>query len=402
MVQSSPIDPGVQNSNTLTARPGQTVTLVGTGLGAIAGSDNSAPPTDDIPVSLQILVGTQTVAPLHAGRLPGQPGKDRIQFQVPADAPSSCNLPLQVITNGAIYSNIVTMAIDAGGQACTSLNPWTGMAEKGGKLANVMLIRAQASATSSTGEVKPFLLDEAAAWITGSTPGGFSMLNMLASIPALGTCGALGGGAINLSSASGMPPGAVGLDAGPGLTLTTPVGPRPMPPGKNSDDTPEVGMYGVTGQGGSTDTPPFLEPGAYTLSGPGGKDVGPFTANFALPQPLTWTNKDTVTLDRAAGGTFTWSGGTDAQYVMLAGGGQSADGQASVGFICFVPAAPGTFTVPASVLANLPPPDPAQNGQNAGLVFGVVPAVQTHFTAPGLDDGVVFYGLFQAAYGGVK
>jgi hypothetical protein len=32
----------------------------------------------------------------------------------------------------------------------------------------------------------------------------------------------------------------------------------------------------------------------------------------------------------------------------------------------------------------------------------VVPALQNHFTATGLDDCVIFYGPFPAAYGGVK
>ena len=41
--------------------------------------------------------------------------------------------------------------------------------------------------------------------------------------------------------------------------------------------------------------PGFLEPGTYTVSGPGGNDVGPFTVSMDIPEPLNWTNRDTIT-----------------------------------------------------------------------------------------------------------
>ena len=112
LLQSSTSDPGAQNTTQVTAKPGQTVTLMGTGLGPINGPDNTAPPAGDLAVPLQVLVGGKTATPLHAGRAPNQPGKDFIQFVVPADAPAGCNTPVQVVTGGNIYSNVVTLSID--------------------------------------------------------------------------------------------------------------------------------------------------------------------------------------------------------------------------------------------------------------------------------------------------
>src|SRR5438309_813222 len=65
------------------------------------------------------------------------------------------------------------------------------------------------------------------------------------------------------------------------------------------------GIPGLPGQ-----TPPYLEAGNYTVdNGPGGSDIGHFSASLALKTPLTWVNQDAITaVDRSQGVTVTWSG----------------------------------------------------------------------------------------------
>jgi uncharacterized protein (TIGR03437 family) len=405
MVQSSATDSGVQNSNSVTAAPGQTVTLIGTGLGAIGGPDNASPPVDDLPASIQVMVSGVAATPIHAGRVPGQPGKDQIQFQVPAGVPSACSVPVQVVTSGTLYSNVVSMAIDANGQACTSLNPFNTMASKGGNLASVSFIRGLGTSTPDVGPPKTSVYDIAMAHFTATpaaTPASpasaVPLSGLLASLPALGTCGGLGGStsAVSASDLTGIPAGARGLDAGGSLSLAGPVSTVQMVGTKNDDGTPVTGAYGLSGTNSSTDTPLFLGAGDYTLTGAGGNDVGAFTARFTLPAQLSWTNRDTLTtIDRGAGVTFTWSGGTDSQIVLLAGGGSASGSSSSSSFICSVPSTLGTFTVPPSALVNMPAGDPG-GAKSGGLLFGVVPAgAQSHFTASGLDDGVIVYAVLE-------
>ena len=412
LLQSSASGPGVQNTTQVTAMPGQTVTLLGTGLGPVNAPDNTSPPVDDMSVPLQVLVGGKIATPLHAGRAANQPGKDRIQFVVPADAPPGCNTPVQVVTGGNIYSNVVTLSIDPNGQPCSTINPWSSLADQGGKLGNIFLLRLNASATVEAGQPPiGFLLDDGLAAFTNSPAGGGPLLSLLASIPTLGTCGALGGSVNAASLLGGSTSGAPGtaaiayLDAGPAINIVGPAGQGQLTLGTNDDGTPIAppsSYGGVLGGGlgalfGGSNPPPFLEPGDYTISGTGGNDIGPFTTTFTMPPPVTWSNKDATTaVDRTAGVSLAWSSGDASQLVMVAGMSSDSNTNASTGFVCVVPASQGALTVPPAALANLPVTGPAGSSSTLGaLLVGTVPAgAAGKFTASGLDSGLVVYGSF--------
>src|ERR1051326_1154804 len=83
------------NSRSSTAKPGQVAILLGTGLGAIAGLDSPTPPVGDLPAGVRVTVGGKPATKLYSGRMPGVAGVDQINFQVPADAPSGCYVPVQ-------------------------------------------------------------------------------------------------------------------------------------------------------------------------------------------------------------------------------------------------------------------------------------------------------------------
>jgi hypothetical protein len=237
--------------------------------------------------------------------------------------------------------------------------------------------------------------------------------NPLLSMPPVGTCttytGNLDLGELLGAGVGGEVPGQAQnvlgreLDAGKELTVTGPKGNSIPLPKLNAEDNkgPYVGLLGGSiPLGGAQSLPLFLDGGRYTVSGPGGKDVGPFKATIDIPAPVQWTNRDQImSVDRSAGLRLTWSGGDPSQQLLLiAGGSTDQKSKASGGFVCFVPTTAGSYTVPPSVLGNLPPSVADKPEDSIGaLLFGTIPAGNyAKFTATGLDVGHIFYASLSA------
>jgi hypothetical protein len=392
------------NSRSSTAKPGQVAILLGTGLGAIAGLDSQTPPVGDLPAAVQVTVGGKPATKLYSGRMPGVAGVDQINFQVPADAPSGCYVPVQVKAGGH-YSNTVTMAIDARGQPCSDpQNPFAAMSAQGGKGGSVFLIRLNMQLQLEAGQPSiDVLMDLGLAAFEQNSPQGDLGFDPLFSLPPVGTCTAYGltadissilGG--DLSGASGFQ-GFLGhdLDAGPSIAVSNSRNTVALEH-MDTNSGPYFGLLGGTlplGDGPSL--PPFLNAGTVTITGAGGKDVGPFRASIDIGAPVVWSNRDQITqVDRAKDLVFTWSGGDDSKLILIGGAGSDMTTQATGLFFCFVPAGPGRFTVPASVLGNLP-----ATGTNAfgALLLGSLPnGNYPKFTAAGLDWGSIFNAMLAA------
>ena len=97
------------NSLTNAAQSGNTLIVYGTGLGAISGADNTRPGASPISNATVNLAGI-TIQPAYAGRVPDFPGEDQINFVIPANAPRSCYVPLEVTSSGQ-PSNLVYVSI---------------------------------------------------------------------------------------------------------------------------------------------------------------------------------------------------------------------------------------------------------------------------------------------------
>ncbi len=182
------------------------------------------------------------------------------------------------------------------------------------------------------------------------------------------------------------------LDAGASLAVSN--------SGRNRtlSRTPD-GTYGSRFGDGSPGN--YLDPGVYTVSGSGGRDVGGFTTSITVPPPLVWTNPPAgnTPVARASGLTVNWSGGDPYGVVFIGGQGfiLTAPGSntvfAGVQFQCSARASAGTFTIPPAVLLTLPP-QPA-NPQGArpvgGFMYLWADTPPVTFTASGIDVGTAFY-----------
>lgn len=102
------------------------------------------------------------------------------------------------------------------------------------------------------------------------------------------------------------------LDAGQSLTISGPGGSRTL--ARNSEGSYFTVLGGTPEQGAKM--PPYLTPGANTLAGSGGTDVGAFAAPFAIAPVISWTNRDPEALARSFSPTFQWSLNGPADYVV--------------------------------------------------------------------------------------
>jgi uncharacterized protein (TIGR03437 family) len=97
------------------AQSGETISLLGTGLGPFNGQmiDGFFPP-DPPPAlsdSVSVTAGNQHPSTVWAGAAPGYTGLALVQFQVPSGAPTVAGLPVTIKVNG-VSSNTVTLPVE--------------------------------------------------------------------------------------------------------------------------------------------------------------------------------------------------------------------------------------------------------------------------------------------------
>ena len=389
------------NGSTQTVAAGQDVLLNGTGLGAIA-SDETQPGATDVPAAtVQVYVGVTPATVVSAGRgtccdgidpnfrIPvGVAGWDVIRFTVP-DGITGCQIPV-LVQVGTFISNVATIAVDPSGAACTPLKgilpPEYADAVKGKtgySSAGIGMSHNTAITQRPAGQVN----------ITKSDSGTAAILyyKELAADALIAAYGAV------VPNSCFIPPSNVpivaisppaNLDAGPTLTIKGPAGTRTIP----KITIGNLSAYDQTVTLGNGTPGNFLDPGHYTVTAPGGKDVGAFSAGIDLPAaPFVWTNQPTAppVIDRSQGYTVKWTGGVPGTMVTFTGASQpnNLNFMAGGAFRCDIPVEAGEFTIPPFVLLNLPPTGPSGGVTFTGSLF----ISNTHtvpFKASGIDLGV--------------
>jgi hypothetical protein len=131
----------------------------------------------------------------------------------------------------------------------------------------------------------------------------------------------------------------------------------------------------------------YLSPGNYTVNGGGGADVASFQAKITVPNPITWTNRDEITIvDRSQALTLSWSGASAGQPLEILGADSDLPTNSSAMFLCTAPPAASSFTVPSEVLSAIPASRP--NDLASKAVIYLMPWSATHFTATGFETAL--------------
>ena len=380
------------NSNTQTARPGQVITMWGTGLGPLASADNVAPPAGSLPVQVDVFVGGKSAVVAYSGRTPCCSGVDQIVFTLPQDAPLGCFVPVQVRVAGQAVSNAVTMAISSHGSACSDpANPLEQNLLSGGNYGAVLAHRIAGTLGQFSGSPANFVFDVlgAALWNESGAPGAY---NPYYSLPPRGSCTIFtaAGDLLGDTPLSGLQPTGHVLDAGSPLKLSGTGAPPPLPLLAGA-------FFGLVGSNAPAlpVTSTVFDPGTQlTVSTPGGGDVGPLQATLLATTPVSWTNRAQLAqVDRGHALTFAWSGG-DAQHESVLLGGVSSDTptHSSAAFLCLISPADGSFAVPSYVLANLPATRTTETLPKSWLFLGSIPLNgAAPFSAPGIDAGFAIF-----------
>ena len=359
------------------ANPGDTLTLWATGLGPIAGSDaTGAGLGQNMPsIPLAVFLGGVKAPVSYQGRSGCCIGEDQIVFTVPPNAPTGCAVPL-VVQIGSVVSNSVVLPVANGSRDCTTTNPALQSAE-------------QLALTGPPFTIGDIDLEHDIASGGYQDLGQFEFENVLSfgqpntqpfvvswsDAQPLGTC-------IAYSHLKGLASGPFGnsvpADAGAGFSVTGPDGSGMINADGNS------GQFTTLSPAGS-----FLAPGAYTVTGTGGSDIGPFQGTItvhALPtlvSPMV-SPQSPANVTRSNGMTVAWTGGDPDGAVEIEIASSPDNGSTDGAMaMCTAPAAAGSFTVPAYILQALPA------GNFAGFRFSSPETYGPPFTASGLGLGFV-------------
>jgi uncharacterized protein (TIGR03437 family) len=364
---------GVLYSYTNSAKPGETIVLWGSGLGAISADSDTIFSSPPHPYSVfpTIYIGGVQANVLYAGDS-GYPGVNQINVTIPTTVSPGCNVSLIAVSGSgstAVSSNSVALSVATGGGACsdpafgiTGANITTLSGQSTVKTGTLIIEQLTTPASSGTGTT---VADVGLATFQSVTGASFT-----GSAPSIGSC------SLSQTIATGATK-SLGLDAG-SITLT----------GANSTasftSNPVVaGSYLAQLASG------FIPStgGSFTFTGTGGADVGSFHASVTFPNPLlTWTNTAAdATITRSSGAQVTWTGGASGTYVLISG--SSTSGNLTASFNCYTTQSALQFTVPAPILLSLP-------AGTGSLLVENATNFQS-FTASGLDSGAALGAVAQ-------
>jgi uncharacterized protein (TIGR03437 family) len=375
VAQYSTSSTGALVTYTNSAKPGDYVTIWGTGLGADpADSDTtetSSPHNYAINTPPQVYIGgIPSTNVTYAGASP-YPGVDILVFQLPSGIPNGCFVPVAVVTgtSPSVVSNTPTLPIMNSGGVCTD----SVFGISGTQISTLL-----GQGTVNSGSVIVGQVTQPSNSGTGTQTEAIALANFQQNTGgsfASGGVTSLGGCIISETVSSGSPSTSTGLNAGT-VTVTGPSG-GPV----TLTAIPQiVGEYEAQLTAAIPSTG-----GAFIFNGTGGSganSIGSFTATVTFPNPLlNWTNQSAAaTVTRNVGLQVTWTGGTAGSFVIITG---SSSGTGSSGsYTCFAPQSALQFTVPPYILSALPAGTgntTVENGTN-----------YSSFTATGLNYGTGF------------
>jgi trimeric autotransporter adhesin len=369
------------------AHPGDTLVLWGTGGGADPANDAGGTSGDQTAAgNFVVNVGGTAITPLYAGAASGYPGLWQINFTLPATIAPNCFAATQVSAGGQL-SNAVTIPIAAVGQtscAAAGFSPSTlatldagGNVTFSGLTVGKVAYYTNGVPTNIDGFGGPISRFSAAEWLTmysGAQIGPCVVLDQTYPV-----------GGKEPSGADAF------LNAGASISMN---GPGIPTPGTVTPVINPVGPVYINKPTGAA----LVAGGTYTISGQGGSQVGPFRATATIPASFSITNLSSLTsISRSQPVTINWSGtGFDQVLILFETSATTATTYHGVSMQCAVPAAPGSYTVPAAALAHLLP----GSGQLVVTTATAVPGIVSPESSSGLNATIPLVAGGQIDFGG--
>ncbi|HTR37298.1 MAG TPA: hypothetical protein VMH80_15440 [Bryobacteraceae bacterium] len=373
LITATNANTGALYNFTNSVKPGETIVLWGSGLGADTPDSDTVFTNSphSVNTAMKIYFGGVTGTVLYQGSS-GYPGLNQINVTVPANAPTGCYVSVvAVLGTGAstTTSNFLLLPISVSGGECndsilgisgSEISMLSGQSTV--KTGSVTV--GQSVTPKSDTDNTPQTNNVAFASFSKDTGSSYEVSGSSFTLPCNVT-------EVISSGGSGS---STGLDAG-NISVTGPTGTFQLMtiPLLKGYYTAQLPANAITASGGD-----------FTFNGSGGADVGSFSATITLPNPLLqWTNQSAgATINRGTGVEVDWTGGAPGSFVAISGDSFNLDTEASGSFICIAPQSALKFVVPNYVLYNLP--------AGAGhLSVGNDSGLGT-FSANGLDSGLKF------------
>lgn len=360
------------------ARPGQSVVLWGTGLGAVIGDEAAGPLPQAVDITgLRLLVGNKPARIVYAGRSGCCAGVDQIVFETPIGM-EGCHVPVAVrYRDGEIDrdSNYVYVSIASGGGECSDPHGWPAS----------VLEKMRMEGSVNIGQILPGLAI-------------FSKVYGFA-IPPFGTCSRVEALGALIGPGRLAYEGAGGTAVGPVTSLSEPLGPvvksfHPFDAGPAVNFKTPQGFLSIAKRGPGVYhtgySPVYPEPvapagpGEYRIdNGAGGVDIGPFQAVFNDVPPSDFTYH----YEKSSDGTLvTWSGGGQKGGYVVIRERYVISGDTGFSFVCVEQANKGSFLIPPEFLSGC-------TGLFCSYGLDVRYEIPYRFSAPGLDLAEFVYSF---------
>jgi uncharacterized protein (TIGR03437 family) len=341
------------------AKPGGYLIAYGTGLGGYAAGDNTTSPVFDFSktMNIQAIVGGVSIPVAFAGRA-GYAGEDQINFSLPANISTGCAVTFQISVNGVLSApTSISIAPNTSASACVMPGYTTAQLQnldQGGTITTGGFSITQFTiAEPSVGTIKSDSIGGGFTQLTGFQLASAAQVNV--SVIQSGSCQVIYATSSGTTTSTGN---LTDLDAGT-VTVNGPSGSglsnQALTKTNNSYNISATEGFNIPGQTSFT-----LPAGTYSLSGSGGNDVGSFSTSLNLASPLTLSSPLPSTVVRSSPLTINWTGGNSSDTVEIIGASSTTTGTGAsqvtntTEFICVTTVGQQTFTVPASILSQLP------------------------------------------------
>ena len=384
------------NVNTIihTFHPGDYVTLWGTGLGAINGSDAVVPPFGNVG-SVTVYVGNAPASVVTYHGRSSFAGLDQINLQIPQGV-TGCYVPVGVQTGGTLgnIGNITTIAVSDSGQTCSDSVMGQDLVNQlaAGQKVDFGYIRLESwVARFVNGSADNGNEDFGIATFSEYTPAsaGLAQYGVSSGYCVAVDCSTECGGA-NLVGWSLSDSSPAQLDAGAALTAEYPVIALPQAQYQS-------GFYeALLSENGRFLYSDFT----YPVTGTGGKAVGAFSVNdvTGIPSATLTGLVNAQTVPVSGDLKIQWTGGNPALQngqvtISAESWNQPTSNTYQIEFLqCTAPASAQEFTIPAWVLSAMPASGSITE-EGITIPGGWIQVGQynkpTTFSATGLTTGII-------------